>query len=163
VAPDVDEAARLTSPIADFETNNLGTNGMVAWRPPHRSWHRAKHQMWKADQVCLVIFGNGAANEGSFHESHNLAGVWRLPIVYLCQNKQYAMSMAIANALNIEHISLGASADGMPGVARPDSCLRCCWRRCRMRPPRRWAEPGGGRHRPLAWSGNDRPPIYIFR
>ena len=53
-------------------------------------------QMKKTDQIVLTIFGDGAANEGIFHESLNMAGIWDLPILYLCENNQYGMSANVA-------------------------------------------------------------------
>ena len=101
--------------IANVDANNLGANGIVAGGVPIALGVGLSIQLRKTDQVCLVIFGDGAANEGAFHESLNLASIWRLPIVYLCENNQYAMSMAISKALNIEQISQRASAYGIPG------------------------------------------------
>ena len=53
-------------------------------------------QLRGTDQVVMVIFGDGASNEGAFHESLNMASIWRLPVVYLCENNQYGMSMPVA-------------------------------------------------------------------
>jgi len=102
--------------IADVESNNLGANGIVAGGVPIAAGVGLSIKMRKTSQVCLVIFGDGAANEGAFHESLNMASIWKLPVVYLCENNQYAMSMPVKKAFNIENISQRASAYNIPGV-----------------------------------------------
>lgn len=102
--------------IANVDTNNLGANGIVAGGLPIAVGVGLSISMRKTDQVCLVIFGDGAANEGAFHESLNMASIWNLPVIYLCENNQYAMSMPIRAAINIEHISQRSAAYGIPGV-----------------------------------------------
>jgi pyruvate dehydrogenase E1 component alpha subunit len=74
-------------------------------------------KMRKTKQVVLTLFGDGAANEGAFHESLNMASIWNLPIIYLCENNQYAMSMAFERAFRVEQVSERASAYGMTGVS----------------------------------------------
>jgi pyruvate dehydrogenase E1 component alpha subunit len=73
-------------------------------------------QLQKSDGVCLTFFGDGAANEGAFHESLNLAAIWSLPVVYVCENNQYAMSMPVERAFPIEQICRRAAAYNIPGV-----------------------------------------------
>ncbi|MFQ3536296.1 MAG: thiamine pyrophosphate-dependent dehydrogenase E1 component subunit alpha [Aggregatilineales bacterium] len=102
--------------IADVDANNLGANGIVAGGIPIAVGVGLSIKMRRTDQVCLVIFGDGAANEGAFHEALNMASIWTLPIVFLCENNQYAMSMPVEKAFNIEHISQRAAAYGLPGV-----------------------------------------------
>src|SRR3954471_17636668 len=102
--------------IADVEANNLGANGIVAGGVPIAVGVGLSIKMRKTSQVCMVIFGDGAANEGAFHESLNMASIWKLPIIYLCENNQYAMSMPYNKAFNIENISERASSYNMPGM-----------------------------------------------
>ena len=66
--------------------------------------------------LVLCFFGDGASNTGSFHEGLNLAAVWQLPVVYLCENNQYGETMPISNAVAIEDIASRAAGYGMPGV-----------------------------------------------
>lgn len=101
--------------IADVDANNLGANGIVAGGIPISVGVGLSIKMRKTDQVCLVIFGDGAANEGAFHEALNMASIWDLPVIFLCENNQYAMSMAYAKAFNIEHISTRAQGYNIPG------------------------------------------------
>jgi pyruvate dehydrogenase E1 component alpha subunit len=102
--------------IADVEANNLGAQGIVAGNMPISVGVGLSIRAHKTDQVVLCIFGDGACNEGAFHESLNMASIWKLPVIYLCENNAYAMSMSIKKAINIEHISQRAAAYGMPGV-----------------------------------------------
>lgn len=102
--------------IADVENNNLGANGIVGGGVPIAAGVGLSIKLRGTDQVCLVIFGDGASNEGAFHESLNMASVWKLPVVYLCENNQYGMSMSIKRSTNIEHISQRAQSYGIPGI-----------------------------------------------
>ncbi|GAB4471344.1 MAG: thiamine pyrophosphate-dependent dehydrogenase E1 component subunit alpha [Anaerolineae bacterium] len=102
--------------IADVQRNNLGANGIVGGGVPIAAGVGLSIKLRKTDQVCLVLFGDGAANEGSFHESLNLSSIWDLPVIYLCENNQYGMSMSVKRAMNIERISQRAAAYGIPGV-----------------------------------------------
>jgi TPP-dependent pyruvate/acetoin dehydrogenase alpha subunit len=101
--------------IADIERNNLGANGIVGGGIPIASGVGLSCKLRGTDQVCLVLFGDGASNEGAFHESLNLASVWDLPVIFYCENNQYAMSMAVDRAFNIERISDRACAYNIPG------------------------------------------------
>jgi pyruvate dehydrogenase E1 component alpha subunit len=102
--------------IADVSRNNLGANGIVAGGLPMSAGVGLSIKLRKTDQVCLVIFGDGAANTGPFHETLNMASIWDLPVVFLCENNQYAMSMPVQRAFNIDFISQRACAYGIPGV-----------------------------------------------
>lgn len=102
--------------IANIDANNLGANGIVAGGIPISIGVGLSIKLRKTEQVCLTLFGDGAANEGAFHEALNMASVWDLPIVYLCENNQYAMSMSVHRAFNIERISQRACAYDIPGV-----------------------------------------------
>ncbi len=102
--------------IANVEANNLGANGIVAGGVPIAAGVGLSITLRGTDQVVAVTFGDGAANEGALHESLNLASIWKLPVIYLCENNQYAMSMPTRQAFNIEQISDRACAYGIPGV-----------------------------------------------
>ncbi len=103
--------------IADVESNNLGAQGIVAGNLPISVGVGLSIRNRGTDQVVLTLFGDGAANEGAFHESLNMAAIWNLPVIYLCENNQYAMSMAFEKAFKIEQISERAAAYGMTGVS----------------------------------------------
>jgi len=68
------------------------------------------------DQVCLCFFGDGTANCGPFHESLNLAAVWRLPVIFLCENNGYAMCSAQARTTSVADIASRAASYCMPGI-----------------------------------------------
>jgi len=102
--------------IADVEGGNLGANGVVAGGIPIAVGVGLSLKMQKRDQIILCFFGDGAANTGPFHEALNMAAIWTLPVVYVCENNQYAMSFSVKKSFAIEHISDRAAAYGMPGV-----------------------------------------------
>lgn len=101
--------------IANIDANNLGANGIVGGGLPMAVGVGLSIKLRKTDQVCVVVFGDGASNEGAFHESLNMASIWRLPIIYVCENNQYAMSMAIGKSANVTDISQRASAYNIRG------------------------------------------------
>lgn len=101
--------------IADVRSGNLGANGIVAGGLPIATGVGLSIQVRKSSQVCVAFFGDGAANEGAFHESLNLAAVWDLPVVFVAENNQYAMSMPVRKSMRIERISDRAAAYGIPG------------------------------------------------
>jgi len=102
--------------IADAKGGNLGANGVVGGGLATATGVGLGLQMQRRAQVCLCFFGDGAANLGPFHESLNMAAIWKLPVVYVCENNQYAMSFSVKRAFAIEKISDRAAAYGMPGV-----------------------------------------------
>ncbi len=70
----------------------------------------------QTDRVAVSFFGEGAANEGAFHEGLNMAAIWNLPVVYICENNLYAASTPVTTTFKIEHIASRAAAYGLPGV-----------------------------------------------
>jgi TPP-dependent pyruvate/acetoin dehydrogenase alpha subunit len=101
--------------IADIPGGNLGATGVVAGGIPTSVGIALALQMHHSDKVLLSFFGDGATNEGEFHESLNMASTWKLPVVFICDNNQYGMSMHVRKAMNIPEISMRASAYGIPG------------------------------------------------
>ena len=102
--------------IADVEGGNLGANGIVGGGLPIAVGVGMSIKAQKLRRVCMVFFGDGATNEGAFHESLNMASIWKLPIVFVCENNKYAMSMDISLAMAVSDVSMRASAYAMPGV-----------------------------------------------
>jgi TPP-dependent pyruvate/acetoin dehydrogenase alpha subunit len=102
--------------IADTATGNLGANGIVAGGIPIATGAALAFRMQGVDRVAVSFFGDGATNEGAFHEALNLAAIWKLPVVFLCENNKYGMSFSTEFSVAIEHIADRAAAYGMPGV-----------------------------------------------
>ncbi len=102
--------------IADVEGRNLGANGVVAGGVPIAVGVGLSMKIQKRDEIVLSFFGDGAANLGPFHEAMNMAAIWDLPVVYICENNQYAMSYSVDKAFAVDKISDRAAAYGMPGV-----------------------------------------------
>lgn len=102
--------------IADLDRGNLGANGIVGGGIPIATGAGLTLKMRGSKQMVTCFFGDGAANEGTFHESINLASVWDLPVLYVCENNQYGMSMSQKRSMNIDDIALRAQAYGIPGA-----------------------------------------------
>ncbi len=102
--------------IANVDANNLGANGIVAGGLPIAVGVGLSIKQRGTDQVCLSVFGDGGANTGAFHESVNMSSIWHLPVIYLCENNQYAMSMPMKKAFNIPRVSDRAKGYGIAGV-----------------------------------------------
>jgi pyruvate dehydrogenase E1 component alpha subunit len=103
--------------IADFEGGNLGANGIVGGGIPIAVGAGISIQNRGTDQVVVCFFGDGATNQGTFHESLNLAALWKLPVIFVCENNLYALSTPIREAISISRISDRAIAYGMPGMS----------------------------------------------
>ena len=101
--------------IADIPGGNLGATGVVGGGIPTAVGIALALQMRRSEQVLLSYFGDGATNEGEFHESLNMASTWKLPVVFICDNNQYGMSMHRSKVMNIENISERAASYGIPG------------------------------------------------
>ncbi|MFV0428983.1 MAG: thiamine pyrophosphate-dependent dehydrogenase E1 component subunit alpha [Arachnia sp.] len=102
--------------IADVATGNLGANGIVAGGIPIATGAALAYAMRGEDRVVACFFGDGASNEGAFHEALNLAAIWKLPVIFICENNKYGMSFSIEKSVAIENISERAAAYGFPGV-----------------------------------------------
>ena len=102
--------------IADFAVGMLGANGIVGGGLPIACGAALAAQLEEKGAVTVCFFGDGAAAEGEFHEALNIASVWKLPIVFVCENNQYAAN----NAVSVQHarveIAAHAGAYDMPGV-----------------------------------------------
>jgi pyruvate dehydrogenase E1 component alpha subunit len=101
--------------IADLEGGNLGANGVVGGGLAMACGAALVQKMQKTGKVVLCFFGDGASNQGIFHESLNLAAIWQLPVVYFCENNQYGMSMHVTRSTSVERISERGCAYGIPG------------------------------------------------
>ncbi len=100
--------------IADFQSNNLGANGIVGGGIPQAVGVGLALQMQKRNEICICIFGDGASNEGVFHEAMNMAALWKLPILYICENNKYGMSMDVERSVAKLPVAQRAEAYGIP-------------------------------------------------
>ena len=103
--------------MADVTLGSLGANGVVSGGIPLSVGAGLTLKLRGGDQVCICFFGDGASNEGAFHESINMAAIWKLPVIYLCENNQYGMSMSVKRGMSAADISDRAVAYGIPGEA----------------------------------------------
>ncbi len=99
--------------IADFSSNSLGANGIVGGGIPQAVGVGLALQMQRRTQIVVNIFGDGAANEGVFHEALNMVSLWKLPVLYVCENNKYGMSMDIERAAAKLPLAQRAEAYGM--------------------------------------------------
>src|SRR5919204_1910795 len=102
--------------IAALDLNILGCNGIVAAGLPIGNGAALASRLRKTDRVVIAFFGDGASNQGVVHESLNLAAVWKLPIVFLCENNQYALSTSSKRTVAGDSIASRAAAYAIPGV-----------------------------------------------
>jgi len=101
--------------LADFDLGILGANGIVGGGFPVAVGAALAYQMRGDKQVALAFFGDGAINEGSFHESANLAGLWKLPVIFFCENNLYGEGTPQSKQAPIADLALRAEGYGFPG------------------------------------------------
>lgn len=101
--------------LADFNVGSLGESGIVGSSIPIAMGAALSSQVLGRDTVALAFFGDGAANQGVLYESMNMSGVWNLPVIFLCENNQYALSTP-AHTVTSGVIADRAQGFGIPGV-----------------------------------------------
>jgi 2-oxoisovalerate dehydrogenase E1 component len=101
--------------IAALDRGVLGANGIVGAGLGIGAGAGLSAQIRGTDQVCVAFFGDGASNEGIFHEAMNLSALWRLPLIFLCENNLYGLSLGVAEASAMPRLSARAAAYGVPG------------------------------------------------
>lgn len=94
----------------------LGQSGTLGGSFPIAAGAGMSARYRGTDQVTLCFFGEGASNRGTFHESANVASLWKLPVIWLCENNGYAVSVPASASLSVPQVADRASAYGMPGV-----------------------------------------------
>jgi acetoin:2,6-dichlorophenolindophenol oxidoreductase subunit alpha len=102
--------------IADFSVGMLGANGIVGAGIPIATGAALAAQLEHSDRVAVAFFGDGASNEGAFHSSLNLASIWKLPAIYVCENNRWASAVPASYALSVPEVAMRAAAYNMPGV-----------------------------------------------
>jgi pyruvate dehydrogenase E1 component alpha subunit len=102
--------------IADVGLGILGANGIVGGGPPIAAGAALAAKYKGTDQIAACFFGDGASNQGTFHEGLNLASIWKLPVVFVNENNFYGISFSQARSMNVPDIADRASAYDIPGV-----------------------------------------------
>jgi len=99
------------------EKNSLFASAIVGSGIPIASGVGLALKYKKSDRVVAVFFGDGAANTGAFHEGINLAAIWKLPVIFVCENNRYAIGMKVENAVATNSIAIRATAYGIHGIS----------------------------------------------
>lgn len=102
--------------IADLDLNILGANGIVGAAMPLSTGAALASKLQGTDHVAVAFFGDGASNQGIFHEALNLAAVWKLPMIFVCENNQYALTTSYRNTTAVAQVSQRAVAYDIPGI-----------------------------------------------
>ena len=122
--------------IADFSIGMLGANGIVGGGLPIATGAALAAQLEGKGNVAVCFFGDGAVSEGEFHEALNISSVWALPIVFVCENNQYAAN----NAYQVQHrateLASHAAPYGMPGISIDGNDVLAVYEPCARQPIR---------------------------
>jgi len=102
--------------ISNMELGMLGANGIVGGGPPIAMGAAFSNKFRKTKQVAVAFFGDGASNEGSFHEAANMAAVFKLPCLFVCENNGYGEYTPQANHQAVVDVADRAAGYGMPGI-----------------------------------------------
>jgi pyruvate dehydrogenase E1 component alpha subunit len=102
--------------VADASVGILGATAVVGSAIPISVGAALSCKLRETRQVVACFFGDGASNNGTFHEALNLAAIWKLPVIFVCENNEYAMGTRISNVTAIENIADRAAGYGMPGI-----------------------------------------------
>jgi TPP-dependent pyruvate/acetoin dehydrogenase alpha subunit len=102
--------------IADFAVGMLGANGIVGGGLPLAAGAALAAQLEGQGNVAVCFFGDGAVAEGEFHEALNISSVWKLPIVFVCENNQYAANNAVGVQHRVTDVAVHANSYGLPGL-----------------------------------------------
>lgn len=105
-----------TMHIADIRKGMLGANGVVGSNIPVATGVALSAKVRGTDQVSVVFFGDGASSQGSLHESMNLASIWKLPVLFVCENNRYAESTPFEYSVAGGSVANRAAGYAMPGV-----------------------------------------------
>jgi TPP-dependent pyruvate/acetoin dehydrogenase alpha subunit len=102
--------------LFDVEAGFLGTTGIVGAGAPIAVGAALALKLEGTERIAVTFFGDGGANQGVVHEAMNMAAIWKLPVLFVCENNRYAVSMPVEKAVAINHIVERAAGYGMPGV-----------------------------------------------
>ncbi|WP_105034976.1 thiamine pyrophosphate-dependent dehydrogenase E1 component subunit alpha [Cryobacterium aureum] len=151
--------------IADTATGNLGANGIVAGGIPIAAGAALSAKMRGTKQVAVSFHGDGAMGEGAWHEGVVLAAMWQLPVVFLCENNMYGMSMPADKAFNLEKLSDRAKGYGIPGVTVDGNDIQAVYEATQEAVDR--ARDGGGptfiEAKTYRWRGHSKSDKNLYR
>lgn len=102
--------------LGDIATGMLGGNAIVGAGIPAATGMALSFQVLKQDRVAMAVFGDGAAQTGICHESMNMAGLWKLPVIFLLENNQYGLTVRQEVQSPVKDLHIRAEGYGMPGV-----------------------------------------------
>jgi pyruvate dehydrogenase E1 component alpha subunit len=128
--------------MGDMDFGFLGNTGTVGGTVPTATGAALAAKVRGSDEVVASFFGDGAANQGVVHESMNLAGVWKLPVIYVCENNQYAMTVSLEKSVAIKHLSARAAGYGFEGKTIDGNDVETVYQAARAAAER--ARKGGG-------------------
>jgi pyruvate dehydrogenase E1 component alpha subunit len=103
--------------IADFSVGMLGATAVVGAGIPIAAGAGLSAKLRGTDQVVACFFGDGASNQGTFHEAINMAAIWQLPVLFVCENNLYAMGTCQTRVMLLKDLAERAGAYGIPGVS----------------------------------------------
>lgn len=166
----------------DRNVNFLGGHGIVGGQIPLATGVAYAAKYKGTDQVAVCYFGEAAVNQGAFHESLNMAQLWKLPCIYICENNQYGMGTSLARAMSLQDVSKKACAydiasefvDGMDVLAVRDATMRAVERARKESLPtlievrtyrfmgHSMSDPGNYRTRAEIEKYQERDPIKLF-
>ena len=102
--------------IADISKGNLGANAIVGGGIPIATGGALALKLQGKKNISVAFFGDGASNEGTFHEALNMAAIWKLPIVFVCENNMYGLTMPVKESTSVSDIAERGAAYNIPGV-----------------------------------------------
>lgn len=102
--------------VTDIEKGVIGMGSIVGGQIPVAVGLALAFKLRGLKQVAVPFFGEGASNEGAFHEAANMAAVWKLPAIFICENNVYAISLKFEEFMATKNVAIRAKAYGMPGV-----------------------------------------------
>ena len=102
--------------IADLDKGNLGANGIVGGGMGMAIGAALTQQMKKTGKIVMCCFGDGAVNEGAFHETLNMASIWKLPVIFVCEYNQYASTTPASYGTSVPDVSIRAQGYAMPSA-----------------------------------------------
>ena len=147
--------------IGDPDAGMLPAIAIVGGGIPVAAGYALAFQYLKQGLVAVCFFGDGAANIGTFHETLNMAAIWNLPVIFVCENNLYGASTAIEKVMKIKHVSERAAAYGMPGETVDGNDVEETYTRHmarrRARPRWRGADAARARNLPLRRPFPQRP------